>query len=73
MASSGAGPDGRARFLSEGSANGLNGMPAAYAKNRVCIRRAGYAWGMHQVMHTIRASLFRMVPPIPGDGLRRYA
>ena len=40
---------------------------------RVCIARAGYACGMHQVMHTFPASLFRMVPPIPGDGLRRYA
>ena len=40
---------------------------------RVCIARAGYACGMHQVMHTFSASLFRLVPPIPGGGLRRYA
>ena len=40
---------------------------------RVCIVRIGYAWGMHHVMHTFPASLFRMVPPVSGGGLRRYA
>ncbi|GDZ43192.1 hypothetical protein MCC01966_17580 [Bifidobacteriaceae bacterium MCC01966] len=29
-------------------------MPDGYAKNRVCIRRTGYADGMHHLMHTIR-------------------
>ena len=48
-------------------------MPAAYAKNRVCIRRTGYACGMHHPMHTVRPRVFGLVPPIPADGMRRYA